>query len=667
MKRSLNLLFGSVLMLGASPAFAQNPNFIDTTRTVPTAISGSDTLNKVMDDLIVGLTGAGQLSGGVTTYLGCGSSCGERQVAGSPTAADGVNNGCTPSDGNGAPEANPGCQEISPMSRELQNGICDDDPNFPSTSNDQAEGLAFCADGLVILGANDSIGAFGQDAAACSTFHSSTTTPNTGNTFNSTGVGQLRKSGVLASGYAIADWKDVVRLVYTGCKNTDGLCANNNDRVVRCDSAVRKEVVSNWGNLFEGVACPQSTGCPTGLRQAYRRDDKSGTTGVFLALIGVAADVNKNLLSRTAFIGGVPVKVQDLPANSAFCDGGEVEGLLPSHIGPATAAFPSGEPLFTNADPIRTNCAAEDDLCGPDGKLALVRPIRSTDASVPNPYPTHQCKRLFEYKTYLSTALPVCPDRTKPSAGRCKFPYFESAGFKTFNCMNSARQTNPLAVPGSDGRAYNFLVHQQDGTVEYQDGAAKKMPVVAQWRQNMVKLDNSALANGKAFAAADYVCTESDATRNIGCLTANSKCTLGWAGREAAFNNGQPTVHLANEPVLLNGFTPSNANIGAEVYPFARNLFVNATRGFENIMVDCKNRGGSKAYCEDQRRIAQEFFNMGQPGNLLPQICSNAGYIPLDAAVCKGATASAACGAPTIQPLSACGIDTASYDSLANN
>ncbi len=657
-----------MLLLSALPARAQNPNFIDTKPANPWKISGSDTLNKVMDDLLTALTASGQLSGGINRYLGIGSSCGERQLEGSPTTSDGPENVCTPNDASGLPEGNPGCQEISPMSRPLGSAICDDDPNYPLTINNQAEGLGFCADGLVITAHNDSLGGFGDSAAACADFHALPNTANTENTFPDRGVGHLRTSGTLpTTGYVLNGWRDVIRLVYTGCRNTEGACANLNNRIERCNSDVRKEVVANWANLFEGVACPQSGGCPNGLIHAFRRDDSSGTTGVFLELLQVAANVAANLTSRAALINTVPPSIVAIPNNLAFCDGGQVEGLIPTHIGPASAQFPSGEPLYTNGDPIRINCLADDDLCGPDGKLGLVRAIRSSDQVVGNAYPNHQCRRSFEYKQFINTALPVCPDRTTPSAGRCRLPFYQAGAFKTFNCLTSARQADSKAVAGTDGRVYNYLMREQDGTVAFQ---AARLPWTASWRQDMAKLDNSALAQGKVFPASDFVCIQADATRNIGCLTSVAKCTIGFAGRESAFNNVQPTVHLANEPVKLNGFTPSSANIGANAYPFSRLLYMNAIRGFENIMEDCKNRGGSKAFCEDQHRIALEFFNVGQPSNVIGQICTNAGYIAIPAAVCLGAqgsTGAAACGAPTIQTLTDCTPDTRSYDSLVNN
>jgi ABC-type phosphate transport system substrate-binding protein len=659
MKRTMNLMVGSVLVLGAGPALAQNPNYIDTTKQDATTLIGSDTLNKVMDDLILALNSAGQLQGGITIYQGLGSSQGERQLAGSPNAGEPT---CLPPDPNGLPELNPGCQEISPMSRELQSGICDDDPNHPLTINDQAEGLAFCADGLVVIANNDSIGAFGTDAGTCAAYFALPNTDNAVNQFPDRGVGALRRSGNLApSGYAVADWRDVLRLVYTGCRSVslDGTCAAT-DRVTRCSRPERQDVINNWANLFEGVACAQSTGCPTGLRHAYRRDDASGTTGVFLTLLGVAASVGTNINSRASVFATIPTTaITAIPANLSFCDGGQPEGVLPTGIGAVSAQFPSGEPLYTGGDPIRTTCAAEDDICGPDGKIGVVRPIRSTD-TFPNAYPTHQCQRRFELVQFMNTSLPVCPDRTKPSAGRCRLPFFENAGFKTFNCLTSQRQSAPTAVAGTDGRSYNYVIREPNGTVLFQDGATRRMPITAMFRQNTALLNNSpTFTAGKEFVTADYVCRESDATRNIGCFTANSKCVIGYAGREAAYNNAQ-AAHLTNEPAKLNSFSPSNANIGAASYPFSRLLWLNASRGFENIVTDCRDRGGSEAYCKDQRRIAKEFYEVGQPGNLIANICNNAGFIPLDGPVCKGgqattATATApACGAPAVQVASAC-------------
>ena len=95
---------------------------------------------------------------------------------------------------------------------------------------------------------------------------------------------------------------------------------------------------------------------------------------------------------------------------------------------------------------------------------------------------------------------------------------------------------------------------------------------------------------------------------------------------------------------------PSDAAFAGN-YPFQESLYIAAIGGFENLWVDCKARGGSNAYCTDQYRIAQEFYDMGP---IATNACRIAGFVPLPTPVCIGAQESAGCGAPTVQPLEAC-------------
>jgi len=81
-------------------------------------------------------------------------------------------------------------------------------------------------------------------------------------------------------------------------------------------------------------------------------------------------------------------------------------------------------------------------------------------------------------------------------------------------------------------------------------------------------------------------------------------------------------------------------------------------------MLDCVDRGGTQAYCEAQVRIAQEFFNVGQTGNLVTTACTDAGYIPLPAAICRGAAVSATCGSSAAP--ADCTIDTRAFATLTN-
>ncbi|HYO94649.1 MAG TPA: hypothetical protein VER33_09045 [Polyangiaceae bacterium] len=613
---------GLTLLLGASVASAQTA-----TPQVPTQLVGSDTLNLVMDTVFAGMLASGSLSGvGYRTYNGLGSTSGERQLEGNPTGTEPT---CLPTDNDDATDLNPGCQEISPMSRPLDSSICND-----TEAASEAEGLAICRDGLAVITDNAGAQQFAASAASCTTG----TTDNSAG-FPDRGYGNLRDSGSLPSGYAIGGgtlgagnaWKDVLRLVYTGCNNTDGNCAAA-DRVARCGSAVRQELLNSWGNLFDGVNC--GTNACTQLRQAYRRDDNSGTTQVFLELISVTRPLTS---ARTRlFLGPALVAI---PANYAFCDGGQLEGFSPDLTG-------------TGGDPIRRPCAPEDDLCRADGTAGVVRAIR-TPVVAPvidnaETFPAVQCTRgRFANVPYLNTALPVCPDGTAPRGGLCKLPFFASGTTRNFNCLNDLNSRPATAPAGTDGRSYNFVVRSSAGAVRYVT-TANTQPQVAQWRQNMATMDTVIPVPGGPLPS--IVCNQTDATRLVGCIVANTRCTLGFAGREAAAID--PYDNL-NEPLRISGLGVSDADINSG-YPLARDLFLNAIGGFENLTAQCNARlapGTPPQVCADQVAIAQEFYNMTP---LATNACIAAGYIPLAASRCVGTTGSAGCGAPTVQAKTAC-------------
>ena len=647
---------GAALLIGGGIASA-DPIAIVTTPggATQTVLVGSDTLNRVMDDIILAMraeTPARVTQ--ITTWLGAGSSQGERQLAGSPNV-NGGEPACTPTDANGAPEGNPGCQEISAMSRAMQGSICDDDFTAPNTTNVSAEGLSVCRDGITVVTNNAAHRMFGTDAAACATAAAAATSPNP--PFNNAayaGTGNLRSAGTLPSGYVISDWKDVLRLIYTGCTNTQGTCAGV-DRLTRCSAAsnpVRAEIINNWNLMVESGAVPGDTAADCNgatanacneLRKAYRRDDASGTTGVFLELIGVQFALNPALTGRvrwTPALGQPPGAPQAIPGAHSFCDGGDNEG------------FALHSDLTTRGDPITKACRAEDDICGPNGQMGVVRAIKTPPAT--GGFPAVQCTRgRFAKKTFLATSLPLCPDGTSPSAGLCNLPYYAvdrngdgdntDVGDRDFNCLNDAN-SRPGTVPGTtDGRSYNFVVRDSDGNVQFL--SAGVLPATASWRENQGALDTILPVPGGPFT---QTCAEVDATRQIGCIVGNTQCTIGWAGREVA---AQDPFDGLQEPFLVNEFAVSDANIASNAYPFARDLFLNAIGGFQNLTADCTARGGSAAYCADELAIANEFYNMG---SVAQTACLNAGFIPKAASDCVGAQATAGCGAPTVQAKTAC-------------
>lgn len=698
MKRITSVLVGSSLLLaGGAASAAVGVHDINTTISYPAnpawniqdSLVGSDTLNGVMDALMAtpGIVG-GSGPNGYTLYLGLGSSVGERQVVGGTS-----NSGepqCAPTDSNGGADNNPGCREIAPMSREMTSTICDDDHDNSAGAggwtgvNTEAEGMSICLDGIVILSDNVSVGQYGNDSAGgapnCASYGWGGTlsvagTSNTGSDFPDRGVGEIKDTGSIdiapvgagPEDYQIGTnnvtgtsaWKDVLRLLYTGYENTQALNANTDNRTTRCNSAARQALIANWRNLFNGVDCGNAgNNCSGGLRKAYRRDDSSGTTGFFLEAISVAFG-SSNLGQRSVVYNAVGDAIQVMPSNVSFCDGGHNEGWFPTNT---TGTPPALTAKFDLGDPIRKNCVASDDLCAFDGKMPVVRSIKSTFTPDPldplSGYPKKQCTSgAFARKAYIdAVSQPVCPDGTRPNLAGCKFPYYTDDGgvTKDFDCINS-QVSLPLTVPGStDGRCYNFVMHQTNGTVRLQQGAGPTaLPHVASWRENMVAIDVLNTA-GKVYAAGEFVCREVDATRNIGCLVGKTTCTVGFAGREAAFNTGSDS-HLYSEPVKLRGVTPNNTDILSFNYGIARDLWINAPHGFENLSDDCAGRGGTAADCADELAIATALYNTTNvPGNTVGDICLASGFVPLPDITCKGTTANAGCGAPTSQADSEC-------------
>jgi len=418
-----------------------------------TNLVGSDTLNRVMDCLVNGCSGVTALGlQQINNYQGQGSSQGERQMAGSPNAGT-DEPACTvggASDANGYPETNPGCQEIAPMTREMQANVCEDDittnggldlrgppnttPAGQTSVNISAESLAICADGILIVTDNRSMAQTADSAGQCATptaipatvsdptwadttsanqvpFSPATTAAHGGiATQDYLGAGKLRRSGT-KGGYTFGGnslgWKDVLRVVYTGCPNdgfgvkkTDGtadLTCGSIHRYFRCTSPLRKAVLNDWFSVVEdgagdpAVKCDGTGGTPNntvaacasnadgvsgGLRHAFRRDDASGTTGFFLSTLGLNGGVGH----RIKMFSGVQNKPVDIPAHAAdtaradpadattgldsggnmFCDGGDVEGFI---LDAAQCTANAANACLDFSDPRPGTCAFAKTAC----------------------------------------------------------------------------------------------------------------------------------------------------------------------------------------------------------------------------------------------------------------------------------------------------------------
>lgn len=457
-------------------------------------LKGSDTIKDLTIALIPACTGAA----GQITYTGGGSGGGE-QAAGN------------------------GSQQTAPMSRFLANNanVCGFAPDAS-----EAEGIAFAADGLSFL-----MSEVHHSACDPGTLPSASPAPDCdAATFPNTG---LKKSGTLPiSGYVVNNWKDVLRILYFG---VSGTASNPAASTRSCNSAIRKELVNTWGNLFENGCAPGSTLCPTfdhdanpatpatpGLRHAFRRDENSGTTDVFreLLLLNSGSNTGNN---------GFP-----------FCN-----EYVPSSSDPAPACAPStvtasitggtGLPmrpyfeLYQDSDPIRRttvgtgnlpftpggapNTNATEQVSGLRGDLGVVLPI-SPPQAVPDAdrYPTQYCSlgvtttaaapiiaANFNCPS-LGTSGPIyalCPNGDMPTGaqwcpearvalggiGQCIYPATQGGDVRCINGKNNnITLFNPppdtacvVATSAGDGRVYNLHPHKQDGSYVTQSYAVNDL------------------------------------------------------------------------------------------------------------------------------------------------------------------------------------------------
>jgi len=663
---------GSALVLGAAVASAQT-----VVAENPTHLQGTDTFNRTMDQLLVALRASGAVSplgsGGVDVYAGPGSSCAERAMEGSPASTEDT---CGPNDGNGLPENNPGCQEIAPLSRPMDNSICEDD-----NAAANAEALQVCQDAVVLLARNAGYGQYGESAEACTNYQAASN--NNASTSNDPvsgkpvfdaydGVGNWRDSGTLdldpaGSGpedYAIGanglGWRDIARIVYTGFDNDDGngsaAAGGEQNRLTRCSSPLRQKVLSQWSNLNQGVAC--SEGPCTDVIRALRRDDSSGATQFFVEMLGLAPMLTG---TRTALnsLGACTRPV----TNFTFCDGGDQEVNFPTDDTSTATLDCNG----TRGDPIKKACCPEEDICDRDGQMGVVVAVRSPLENLAQSFPLYQCSRnLFARLDYQATSQAMCPDGTKPLAGRCRFPFYNNNGVKDFNCLNVRNSQPPQLPVGSvDGRVYNTVVRTSAGVVLKR--STGNMPESATWRYNQSVLNPGIVS----MPLMPVVCQQADATSLIGCAVANTNCcTIGFAGRDAATLQLTPTSTMrspddGNEPFRIAGFSPSNSALNQEQYPIRRTIDIAALNGFENITADCTAAGHDPDYCEDELAIAEAYFDLDNylPGAAVFNACVAGGLIPFEfdpanpttsGPKCVGTQSSAGCGRPDNQD---CGSD----------
>ncbi|HEX2673306.1 MAG TPA: hypothetical protein VHM25_20635, partial [Polyangiaceae bacterium] len=381
-------------------------------------------------------------------------------------------------------------QMIAPMSRALGSGVC---TGPTAAQRAGAEGIVVALDGLAIIGDQNNVGPEGIDYPGTA-----------GNSSN--------------------QWRNVLRLIYTGMDVSVG----NNVFLRDCNSQARKDIVNNWDNVFHGTVTACTDSHPSvpgsgaagydqtnsivepGIRHAFRRDDESGTTDVFLGQLSLAgvnfaqgAPSGSNTVQTAVYraLAGSPFcnnKRPDddwapvtLPANGTLgFNASQIPELtnvgVPTGAGTGlgfstqlkgSANAKNMSPYlteYTDQDPIRRKCVGRggnanaalpfEQVCGADGSLGVVLPITvPAELTTAERFPTLPCEPGKGF--FLAPALqrpttdPLrCPNGDATQDGQCLVPVrtdLTQPNGVAFDCINPPNNV-PQAVFDSDGDGSQF-------------------------------------------------------------------------------------------------------------------------------------------------------------------------------------------------------------------
>jgi hypothetical protein len=263
------------------------------------SLRGSDTLKDLTVRLLTSTSGPGALE--------CGG-------VGEPTT-DGVTGSLVyegTGSGNGQANMLANAQDVAPMSSRMTSAIC-------ASSTNKAEGIVFALDGISIVG-RDTTNANAAGSCAGSTTGCNTDAPKKGLRSTAAGDATAPPPALTSCTAAqIADWRDVLRLIYFGY-DASNLTTQN------CSSACRTELANGYAKLFQS-SCTVGNSC-TQLKHAFRRNDESGTTDVFRGSMGVPAIVQKD--NFTPFCNSATTGPAINPTGLIPCTGVPAAGTDPA-------------------------------------------------------------------------------------------------------------------------------------------------------------------------------------------------------------------------------------------------------------------------------------------------------------------------------------------------
>lgn len=333
--------------------------------------------------------------------------------------------------------------------------------------------------------------------------------------------------------YTFDNWRTVLRIIYGGIDEQPAAMTGHsacevlppsrtNVSFKNCASNVRTTLINSWSNMFQG-GCTNTT-CTAGLKHAFRRDDVSGTTDVFLELLALPA------------IASVP-----------FCNGTEVQDLDPVRRQCTGTGFGSGEQVCQASNPALPDETTEG--------LGVVLPILIPQAAN-NPYvsiPTLPNAEQMcgtdsgggaSFGDVNAGTATICPNGSAVKGGTCKAPRRAGAPAGTrFNCI-AGREDRPPGTPTTfDARVYNLTPRNSDGTtISYQrrTGAANRTMTRGFYRIHA----NRQITGGTLPAQTG--CSTTNETEQIGCLVEASPCSIGFSGLTAVNDIANPGTPDAN-------------------------------------------------------------------------------------------------------------------------
>jgi ABC-type phosphate transport system substrate-binding protein len=379
------------------------------------------------------------------------------------------------------------------------------------------------------------------------------------------------------STYALTGSLDVLRLIYGGFHH-DGTTFD-------CGGNVRRSLVKSWSALFD---TPCTTGaCAGGLTHAWRRSDLTGATEEFIHLIGFG----KRQLGQFPSVGTGK-------ATNPFCNGADATAAHGAACGTGLPSCPTnqacdtsgfcmpasnaGSTDFSDKDPIRVPCTANDQVCNTDYALGLVLPILLPDNPTNAPpstdvYPTTFCSPGRFDLVSTGNVHDQCPGG--PSyLGQCFQPYFlTSTSVHQYNCIARANAHSFGSPVGFEGRVWNLPVKQ---------GASGTYDLDAYGREltgSFFRIHTTLASTGSTTT-----CQQLDSSQQISCLVQADPCSIGFTGHDGAQAGA---VALA-----IDGVQPTDTNIqnlfvsgAAPAYQLSSPLLLNTLIGFANLTGDQKS------------------------------------------------------------------------------